>query len=1395
MNRAGIVDVWYYYDTEFDLSGGRLVLRGTNGSGKSRALELLLPFVLDADRRKMDATGSAKVSLVELMKAGAEDRTIRAGYLWLELARTVDPTDPADAGLHSAGVTEHFLTVGAHIRFSRSTGEAKVHYFTTDLRVGADLHLLSPTRETLPREKLAELIGADRITTSPGAHRDRVRSAVFTLTGDSGAERYSGLLQLLHTLRSPDVGNRIEEGKLPQILSDALPPLNEVALNAAGEQLDGLSETRAAQGRLEAALGHVNAFLGSYRRYAATAVAGAATAASKAATDAETATKDAHNRAGERARLEAEHGEKSARMSELTETIAELDATITGIKQSAAYADARDLDERERKVEALSSAADTALRSADHARMAEARDVAAANEAAATTVAEARRAAAALEAARGALEKAGASGVLPATIDATITSGHTVTEPVRRTREGDPTAFDRPVPDELVVVPNDLDLAGEQLTRVRGGIDERGRQAAGRLAEARALETQRAKVEEAERHADDADERARDAEAIAVERQSELEQVAVAYAERWREWCADDKTVAAFGTSPDVADTPLTTVLDDSAWLVVDLTDDELTDLDRVAEALAAPARDTHIRCIAELDTADDDAASARADLLAEQGQLRSAIDPSPARPAWLSPVMVDAVPLRRTIDFGDGLDDQERAGLEGALLASGLLLATLHDDGSLRAENGQLLLTPTGPIDAQPVVGKLVPDPASPVPTELVEAVLSRVGYRGNPEHSGNPSRAEQPDRHRSVWVAADGSWGSGPLRGRHMPATARHIGAAAREEARRTRLAAIEAELDELAAAERVRADARAKARAAIAQLEAVVRDAPRTQTIASARVRATDAAGRAATERSAAHAAATAAAQGRTAWARASGEHRTICSEFGLPHTVEELDRVRQATAVAGSACGRVSDLLDGLNERLAGRSRAVDSVADRATERRQAEEHAAVEWTLWHREASELESVRESVGRDAAAARAELRKCEKSHRGLTAELEQVRIDVSGLGLKVGAAKVEARNAADRVTATQTALHDVLDHLRRRVSLPGVAAAAFADAPEPIELLEVAPAAVRALATRLMAGLRRHGDELDENALIRPLQTLERELSGTFDVIVEVHDGVRLVELSDAAGRRTAADAAAELTRLVDQGRDALSERERQVFTEFVLGGVAEELRRRLDQAEKLIDAMNTSLATIRTSHGIGVKLRWRIAESSGPAIVRIKELVSTAGAVRSAEHTAELTELLKTRVDEAFALDESAGYATHLHEALDYRSWHAVEVIILGPKPNQERRISRKARLSQGETRFVSYVTLFAAIDAYLSGLPDTGRALRLLLLDDAFAKVDDRTIGEFMGLLVRLDVDFAMTGHALWGTYPQVPALDCYEVRRVEGSAAVTTHVHWDGHTRHLRAAR
>ncbi|GAA2019678.1 TIGR02680 family protein [Nocardioides kribbensis] len=1387
MHRAGLVDVWFYYDTEFEFSGGRLILRGTNGSGKSRALELLLPFVLDADRRKMDATGSGKVSLLELMKAGADDRTTRAGYLWLELARTVDQADPADAELHAAGATEQYLTIGVHLRFSRSTGEVKPHYFITDRRVGVDLELLSRTRETLPREKLAELIGADRLTTSPSTHRDRVRAAVFTLTGDSGAERYAGLLQLLHTLRSPDVGNRIDEGRLPQILSDALPPLNETALNSAGEQLDGLSETRAAQTRLEAALAHVNAFLGTYRRYAGTAVAETADQASAAAAAAEGAVKDAADWVSKRDSLEAEHGRQTARATELAETIAELEATISGIQSSPAYKDARDLDEREEKVNALGSAADIALRAAETARGAEAREAGAARSAVERVVGAAGRAAAVLEELRGRVEASGVAGTLPTAIAASVVAGSPVNETVRAEREGDAVAFDRPVPQVVAVTPGDLAAASSQLALVQANAKGRGQQARGRLEKARSLAAERANVERAESDTRAAEERAREADEAEVERQGDLDQSAVAYAEHWRDWVASSATVAAFDGAPDLTGTVVDAVLADPSVLVVDLDGDGLAELDRVAEGLVQRASVRHVRTIAELDAADAEAAAVRGALEAERRQLESAVDPSPAAPAWLRDAGDGAVPLWRTVDFAEDLPETERAGLEGALLASGLLLATVHADGALRAEDGQLLLTLNGPAAAESVAGKVVADPASPVRVDVVEAVLSRIGYG----HVADDRRSGAP----GVWVAPDGSWGAGPLNGRHVPTTARHIGAAARAEARRVRLAAIATELADLADAEQAREAARTEAEAAIARLSEVTRSAPVTQPVATARVRAADATRLAARERASAHAAARQAAEMRSAWSRANAEHGTICSEFGLPHGADDLDEVRRACDEAASSCNRVVERLADLSKAVDAHTEALGRVEDRAAERRDAEELADREWAVWHREAAELASTRTNIGRAAAAAKAELRDCKKAHTELANELKQVSGEVSRLEGDLGAAKVEARNAAAGVTDTHNKLVDAVDRLRRRLALPGIAAAAFTDTPVPLELAEVTPAAVRRAVAQVTGNLRRHAQAVDENGLIRPQQNLERELSGTYDVIPEVRDGIRLVELSDATGRRTVAEAAGELERTVEEGRNALSERERKVFTEFVLGGVAEELRRRLDQAAELIEAMNASLSTIQTSHGIGVKLRWKVADTSDPTVARIKELVATAGAVRSVEQTAELTELLKARVDEAFALDESAGYATHLREALDYRAWHQVEVIILGPNPEQERRISRKARLSQGETRFVSYVTLFAAIDAYLSGLPDTGRALRLLLLDDAFAKVDDRTIGELMGLLVRLDVDFAMTGHALWGTYPQVPSLDCYEVRRVEGTAAVTTHMHWDGHTRHLRAAR
>ncbi len=96
--RAGIVNLWDYRDEEFSFAGGWLVLRGPNGSGKTKALECLFPFVLDG-----------RIDPKRLNPFAAEDRTMKSnllfrgqdnavGYVWLEL-RHRDTADCVTVGI------------------------------------------------------------------------------------------------------------------------------------------------------------------------------------------------------------------------------------------------------------------------------------------------------------------------------------------------------------------------------------------------------------------------------------------------------------------------------------------------------------------------------------------------------------------------------------------------------------------------------------------------------------------------------------------------------------------------------------------------------------------------------------------------------------------------------------------------------------------------------------------------------------------------------------------------------------------------------------------------------------------------------------------------------------------------------------------------------------------------------------------------------------------------------------------------------------------------------------------------------------------------------------------------------------------------------------------------
>ncbi|WP_067655952.1 TIGR02680 family protein [Nocardia harenae] len=1353
--RAGVVNVWHYLDTEFAISGGRLILRGANGSGKSRALEMLLPFLFDADRRRMDATGSQKVSLDELMRTGARGQTNRIGYLWLELAR------PGG-----------YLTLGAHIRYSASAHRSEVQFFVTGRRVGAELPLLDEDRQALSRERLRDLIGADALTDAE-QHREHVRARVFGLRGDGDRDRFTGLIQLLHTLRSPDVGNRIDEGKLPQILSDALPPLNERTLEAAGERLDGLTATRLAQEQLAGTLEQVRRFHAVYRGYAAGVLTQSAAALRTAAIGLIEARRTRDEFAGERDGFEAAESAAEVEVTELTAAKAELKDAITALRERPLFDDLKDLEQYESTVAALRGGAEQGLGAARRSR--EAEEAAAqryADAAAGLREAAAEAGAALREAVAGLTAVDLPHGRLPNSIGVESADEDQSIDAVMDSLDQAPIQVTRPRVAVRTLVPGDLaeTRAGAEASR-RAAADRRDK-ADRRVREARRLDDEHRRIRGLEDVAADREHSAAEAAARAEADAAARDEIAVEINRGWRDWLAAPGTTQLL-PNVDRAHPVLAALLADPEALCGDADDAQLTALDTLAAELAQPVRDELVGRSAAITLQVEQHRAGMRALRERRVRLLAAEDPEPPAAPWQSTGR--GIPLWRAIDFRDETPESEHAGIEGALLAAGLLTAYCTTEGELHADDGEVLLRAGQPATT-PLSLVLRPDPAAPEATTAVEQILAAIGWR-------------DPDAVTAI--AGDGSWRNGMLSGRHHPPAARHIGATARAAARRAELREIERELDVVAAAiEELEAE-ELELRGRRDELDHLVRTAPRSQKLVAARQHARTQEGHATRLRADAVTARADATAHRAAWSAAEREHRALCEGFGLPAELDDLLRSRDGCETARAACAALErSCRDAERQRTAADS-AYRRLLDSRTRRAEDEATAADGRDIWQREAVKLEARREALELPQQQLNAEIADSVR-------ELGRTRVELGAATTRRDEARAKKIQATSDHRFAEAAVHEGAAALRRaaeflaaRLRLPGLTAAATDTALAPIPDPQDAAACVDT-ADAIIARLRGHR-ATTEAQLGNALTRFGADTSGQLDISQIDGPGVILVHIEGAEHHHDLPAVLAHLTDKVERGRTALTEREREVFTEFILGNITDELRRRALQAGQLVDAMNASLAHTRTSHNIGVRLRWELNDAD-PELRRLMELVGKADELRPDDDSAELVALVRARVERLHAADAAAGYAAHLREALDYRSWHAVEVTILGPEQGQTRKISRRAKISQGETRFVSYVTLFAAADGYLSGLPDAAGALRLVLLDDAFAKVDERAIGELMGLLVRLDIDFVMTGHALWGTVPEVPALDIYEIRRMGDSCVVPTHIHWDGRNKHFLTA-
>src|SRR5262249_37342181 len=251
--RSGFLNLYRYDREEFHYENGRLLLRGNNGTGKSRVLALQLPFLLDGEvipqRLEPDADPAKKVEW-NLLMGRYPDRT---GYTWIEFGRC--DTDGE----------QHFVTLGCGLNAAADQSGVRRWFFITSQRIGKDLELANDANQVLGKDRLRKKTGRpEEVFKDGGPYRHAVNDALLNLDD----YRYASLMNLLIQLRRPQLPRQLDENEMSGALSEALPPVSPAVIANLAEAFRNVELDRYKLDVFKAYLAAVEQFLAGYRRYA-----------------------------------------------------------------------------------------------------------------------------------------------------------------------------------------------------------------------------------------------------------------------------------------------------------------------------------------------------------------------------------------------------------------------------------------------------------------------------------------------------------------------------------------------------------------------------------------------------------------------------------------------------------------------------------------------------------------------------------------------------------------------------------------------------------------------------------------------------------------------------------------------------------------------------------------------------------------------------------------------------------------------------------------------------------------------------------------------------------------------------------------------------------------------
>jgi uncharacterized protein (TIGR02680 family) len=1342
--RLGLIELYHYDVEEFWFDVGHLMLRGNNGTGKSKVLSLTLPFLLDASlssaRIEPDADPKKRMDW-NLLMGGKFDR--RTGYAWLEFGR-VDADGAA-----------RFVTLGAGLRATAGRPHVDSWFFLTEQRVGEDLALVDDNNAVATRDRLSEALGGRGLYTTARDYRRAVDERLFAL----GSERYRALIDTLIQLRQPQLSKQPNENNLSRALSQALAPLDRSVLEDVAEAMNQLDEYRSELEDHESMLGAVERFNATHIRYAQIFARRRARALRQAQTAVDNASAAAREARANHAAAEAAL-QTSQQQVETTETRqSEVGGQIEVLRDSPEMRSANELHRAQTEAEAAERAAGNAQDDANKARQRHAQE---------QTGLEGRRAASqatrdGLAAAmQGSAEQAAAVGVAE----------------LHRASWGEASE-----PDEWAGLATEarreLIESQQRIAATRSGqIDQIRR---GLAAVDRAHEAQLAAQHE--RDARQADSEA--AEADLGDAHRARQDAAKAHIADWYDFAAqagETLGAAALRDWPD-ADEALADWVHSLAGL---------SPLDAHWNTLAEAEHARLAATESDLRQQQKGIEEERAPLLEEQQRLRAGRESPPPAPYTREADRTDrpGAPLWQLIDFAPEVEETTRAAIEAALQASGVLDAWVTPEGALLDSNTHdtwLVARHPQPRNLGALLrfDQSAGGAAAPVAARHVEAILAAVALVDHGDAS--------PAADAEYWVATDGRYRLGPVQGAWHKPVAEYIGFAARQAARERRLEAIASELETLAQREReieAAQAALAEQREAFKQLQG---RRPNSDALRSAHATQAASERRAAAVRSQLAEAEERLQTARQALERAHDSLTFDAQDAALPAEREALEAVArslgeyrlaiQACASALREHAQALAELTGQAEREAAARADLETSVERSRELQQRAQSAR----------ARHEELARSVGATAEEVLNRLNALIRERDQLDAALKTAQGELVAANKKLGAAEQAASDTAQKQEEEQTRRSDAVADFQAFAATGLLRAAApHVTIPDTLETWtnDAALTAARGAETALASV-----DDSDaawqraQNRLGSEFAELQRALSARgFDSFGEPGEHGFVVRIT--FNQRAEAPDALQgiLEREIAERRRLLTARETEIIENHLQAEIAAQLQGLMRAADARVNAINAELDKRPTSTGVKFKLVWEPVPDEDGSLARLGEvrkllLNKISDAWSPADRNA-VGEFLQQRINAERERDVSAARIDQLATALDYRAWHRFRVRRW--QDGQWKPLSGPA--SSGERALGLTVPLFAAAASHYESAADFSP--RLVLLDEAFAGIDDGARAHCMDLIREFDLDFVMTSEREWACYAELPGVSiCHLVRRADIDAVFVSRWRWNGRVR------